>query len=216
MPMVTEVLPLALGVVVSPIAIAVVIALLMTRHARITAAGFVVGWAVGLFGMVVTYAWLADALGFDGTSSRPVLAVVELSAAGLLALLAVVQFFGGRGLASRSLRGLDGFRMPHAAALGVAGSVLGPKAILLTGIAGATIATGGRAHVWTAGAAFAVVGSIGVALPVVFSLVAPSRVSDGLVRARTWITVHDRAASAVSLIIVALVLVLDAVANRAV
>lgn len=214
--MVEEVLPIALGVVVSPVAIAAVIALLMTRGASITAGGFVVGWCAGLFAMVMAFAWLSDAVGFEGAGARPVLAIIELGAAGVLALLAVVQLWGGRGLAFRSLRGLDGFRMPHATALGFAGSALGPKSIILTGVAGATAATSSSAgHVWPAAAGFALVGSLGVAMPVLVYLVARERVGDALVRVRTWITAHDRATSVVALLVVAAVLVLDAVAGRA-
>lgn len=215
MPVVGELLPIALGVVVSPIAIAVVIALLMTRGASLTGSGFVLGWAVGLFALVLAFTWLSAAVGFTGARARPVLAVIELAAAGLAVALAAVQFFGRRGLAARSLRGLDEFRMPQAAVLGFAGSVLGPKIILLAGVAGATIAaSGGAAPVWTAAAVFALVGSIGVALPVVAYAVARGRAAGPLARARAWITRHDRAASAVSLLIVAVVLVLDATVSR--
>lgn len=213
--MFSELLPIAVGVIVSPVAIAAVIALLMTRGGSLTAVGFLVGWAAGVFAMVTLSAWLADVIGFDGTGARPVLALVEFAAAGLLVAVAAVQLFGGRGLASWSLSGLDGFRMPQAAALGFGGSVLGPKVILLTGIAGATIATTeGDPPAWPSALVFALIGSIGVALPVLVYLVARDRVGDALVRARSWITVHDRAASVVSLLIVAGVLVLDGVVNR--
>lgn len=214
--LVNEVLPIALGVVASPIAIAVVIALLMTRGASFTATGFVVGWCIGLFVMVMAFAWLSDAVGFEGAGARPVLAVIELSAAGLLVLIAVVQLFGGRGLASRSLRGLDGFRMPQAAAVGLGGSVLGPKSILLTGVAGATAATSTAAgHVWPAAAAFALVGSIGVATPVLVYLAARERVGGALVRVREWIAAHDRMTSVVSLLVVAAVLAVDGLTGHA-
>lgn len=213
--MFSELLPIAVGVVVSPVAIAVVIALLMTRGAVLAGAGFVVGWAVGLFALVMAFAALSATIGFTGARARPVLAVVELVVAGLAVGLAVLQIFGGRGLAARSLRGLDGFGMPRAALLGFGGSVLGPKIILLTGVAGATVAASGAiGQAWAAAAAFALVGSIGVALPVVVSLVARARAADVLGRARTWITRHDRAASIVSLLVVALILVLDASTGR--
>lgn len=212
--MFVELVPLAIGVIVSPIAIAAVIALLMTRGAAVTAAGFVVGWIAGLFVMVALFAWLAGALGFEGAGVRPVLAVVEISAAVVLAGAAAVQFSSGRGLAARSLRGLDRFRLRDAAVLGFAGSVLGPKVILLTGVAGVTISSWSASTAWGAVLGFALLGGIGVALPVAVFVVARGRAAGDLERARGWIVAHDRAASAGSLLIVALVLAADAVANR--
>jgi hypothetical protein len=211
---ISELVPIALGVVASPIAIVVVIALLMTRGAALSGAGFVVGWCAGLFAMVAAFAWLSHAVGFEGAAARPMLGVIEFAAAGLVAVVAVVQTFRGRGLATRSLRGLDNVRMPQATVLGLLGSVLGPKIILLTGIAGATLATqGSDGQVWMA-AAFALIGSVGVALPVLAALVAPERVGASLARVRAWIAGHDRVVSVVSLLVVASVLALDAASNR--
>lgn len=214
MPVFGQLLPIVLGVIVSPIAIAVVIALLMSRGRSVTGGGFVFGWAVGLFALTVGFAWLSLDLGVTGQGARPALAVVELVAAGLLVVVAVWQLLGRGGLATRSLRGLDGFRMPQATALGFAGAVFGPKTFLLSGVAGATVATWGSGRVWAPAAMFALLGSIGVALPVLLTLIARGRATQLLVRIRSWITAHDRATSVATALLVALVLVLDAVGSR--
>ncbi len=68
-PVLGELLPLAVGVAVSPIPIIAAILMLLGRHARTTSIGFAIGWLVGIVVAVAVFVALGSAVDLDGSSS---------------------------------------------------------------------------------------------------------------------------------------------------
>src|SRR3954469_2731014 len=83
-----ELLPLAIGVAVSPIPIIAVILMLLAPKAGGTSAGFLAGWVIGIVAATTVFLLLAGVLG-TGTGSGPSTAEswVQLALGALLLLL---------------------------------------------------------------------------------------------------------------------------------
>ncbi|UUT36730.1 GAP family protein [Microbacterium elymi] len=74
-----EILPLALGIAISPIPIIAAILMLLSPKARVTSVGFLLGWVAGIVVAVVVFTLLSSILPADDPSvSKPILGVVRL------------------------------------------------------------------------------------------------------------------------------------------
>jgi hypothetical protein len=69
-PVLGDLLPLAVGVAVSPIPIIEVILMLLAPKAGGTSAGFLVGWVVGIAGATTLFLLLAGTLDTGSAASR--------------------------------------------------------------------------------------------------------------------------------------------------
>src|SRR3954454_19401347 len=88
-----EILPLALGVAISPVPIIAAILMLLSPKAKSTSVGFLLGWVVGIVAAVVVFTLLASVLPeADGSTSKPVAGTVKNVLGGLLLLLAAKQW----------------------------------------------------------------------------------------------------------------------------
>ena len=65
-----DLLPLAVGIAISPLPIIAVILMLFTPKARVNGSAFAIGWVLGLLGVAVAVIALSGALDM-GTSSEP-------------------------------------------------------------------------------------------------------------------------------------------------
>src|SRR5688500_2865886 len=92
-PVLGDLLPLAVGVAVSPIPIIAVILMLLAPNAGGTSAGFLAGWVLGIAGATTLFLLLAGTLD-TGSGSEPSAAVswVKLGLGVLLLLLAAKQW----------------------------------------------------------------------------------------------------------------------------
>jgi len=68
-----EILPLALGVAISPVPIIAAILMLLSPKAKSTSVGFLLGWVLGIVAAVVVFTLLASVLpeADDDTSKPP-------------------------------------------------------------------------------------------------------------------------------------------------
>jgi hypothetical protein len=63
-----ELLPLAIGVAISPLPIIAAIVMLLTRRAGLTSLGLLVGWVVGIVVATVVFVFVASTVGLDESS----------------------------------------------------------------------------------------------------------------------------------------------------
>jgi threonine/homoserine/homoserine lactone efflux protein len=197
---VAALLPLALGVALSPVPIVAVILMLATPRARTNGPAFAVGWVAGLILVtLVTLVVAGDAHDKDSTSSE-VLSWMSLVLGILFLAIAAWQW------AVRPKRGVPPTMPKWVAAvddfsprgsLGLGGLLSGanPKNLALTLAAAASIA---QAELDTdrtavAGAGFVFVGSLSVAGPVILFLVAPNRAARPLDAVKDFMTAHNTA-----------------------
>src|SRR5919112_2139748 len=132
-----DLLPLAIGVAISPIPIIAVILMLLAPKAGGTSAGFLIGWLVGIAGVTTVFLLLAGVLDL-GSSTEPSAAAswVELALGVLLLLLAARQWQGRpepgvEPALPKWMAAIDTFTAGKAAGLGLLLSAVNPKNLLL-------------------------------------------------------------------------------------
>ncbi len=146
-----DLLPLAVGVAVSPVPIIAVILMLLAPRATAASVGFAVGWVIGI--VVVTTITLAVASGADidsASDSGPSTgaAWVELVLGVLLLAIAVKQWRGRprpgeEAKLPKWMAAIDHFNAGKALGLGFLLSAINPKNLLMCVGAGIAVAGGG-------------------------------------------------------------------------
>jgi hypothetical protein len=216
-------LPLAVGIALSPIPIIAVVLMLTSRRAKVNGPVFVLGWLVGLGVVGAIVLSIAGPAGAS-TSGGPATWVSWVKIVlGVLLLLVAVRQFRGRP------RGDDEPQMPKwmasidrttpFAALGLAVLLSGanPKNLLLAVSGGATIAQtgipGGQQAI--AYLVFALIGTLGVGIPVVIYFALGKRSDTVLGGLKDWMSQHNAVIMTVLCLIIAAKLIGDAIGSLA-
>ncbi|MFZ2509730.1 MAG: GAP family protein [Gordonia sp. (in: high G+C Gram-positive bacteria)] len=208
-PLVGELLPLGLGVAISPIPIIAAILMLLGQHARTTSVGFALGWVTGIVAVTVLLVYLSGAIAGDGGSHSQV-AWLKLVIGVLLVALGVRNWRGRDGAATTpkwmstidSLRPIAGFGM------GLALAAVNPKNLLLCVGAGTAIGTAGLTGGDEAVAivVFSAIAAASVLGPVLAYQIAADRLAAPLDRLRAWLQEHNQAVMAVLLLVLGVTL----------
>jgi hypothetical protein len=200
-----QILPLAVGVALSPVPIIAVALMLMSQRARLNGPLFVIGWLIGLavIGVVV----LAVAGPGDASShGKPATWVSVLKLVlGLLLLLVAVRQWHGRPRpgheveAPKWMGSIERFTPGKAVGAGAVLSGANPKNLLLAiGAAAAIAQTGiGSGDQAIAYVVFALIATVGVATPVVMFFALGDRSQRILGGLRDWMGQHNAVIMAV-------------------
>ena len=214
-------LPLAVGIALSPIPIIAVVLMLTSARARVNGPAFVLGWLAGL-GIVGAIVLVLAGPAGASTSSGPATWVSWVKIVlGILLLLVAVRQFRGRP------HGGDQPHMPGwmatidktkpVAALGLAAALAGanPKNLLLAVAGAATIAQTGipGSQQAIAYVVFAVIGTLGVGVPVLLYFTLGKRSETVLARLKDWMTQHNAVIMAVLCLVIAAKLIGDAIGS---
>ena len=205
-----EVLPLALGIAISPIPVIAIILMLITPKARSNGLAFLVGWMAGLlvvggFALVV-----ADAAGLSASSgsSSQASAVIRLALGLFLLVIAVRQWRsrpkpGEEAVLPKWMQSLDTFTPGKSLGLGALLSGVNPKNLALNLAAASVIATAGQSTGDQAVALLFVVavGSVSIILPVVIYFAGGDKSTDVLNGWKAWLSEHNAAIMAVLLLV---------------
>ncbi|MFD6860501.1 GAP family protein [Rhodococcus sp. NPDC060090] len=204
-----EVLPLAVGVAISPIPIVAVILMLLSRNARATSSGFGLGWVVGILAVTGIMILLSGSLTpeDDGESSTGWAKVIL----GLLLILLAFKQWHSRADTTppKWMQALDEFTFIKAAGLGLALSAVNPKNLLLCASAGVTIGTAGLSSgnavvVWLV---FTILAACSVLVPVIGYAFAAERLADTLDAAKNWLQANNHMVMAIVLLIMGVTVV---------
>jgi threonine/homoserine/homoserine lactone efflux protein len=88
-----EILPLAVGIAISPIPIIAAILMLLSPKAKTTSVGFLLGWVAGIVVAIVLFTLLSSVLPQQTSSgSSPVAGVIKIILGALLLFLAAKQW----------------------------------------------------------------------------------------------------------------------------
>lgn len=205
-----DILPLALGVAISPIPIIAAILMLLSPKARVTSVGFLLGWVAGIVIAVTVFTLLASVLPSGGTdASNPVKGVIDLVLGVLLLLLALRQW-RGRPKAGEDprlpkwMQAIDQVTFAKALGLGFLLSAVNPKNLLLAAAAGSDIGSSGAdgATIAVAIAVFTVVAASTILIPVVGYLLAADRLEAPLAALRGWLAKENAVIMAVLLLVI--------------
>lgn len=210
-----DVLPLALGVAISPIPIIAAILMLLSPQARSTSVGFLLGWVLGIVVAVVVFTALASVLPEkDPDASQPIAGVVKILLGAGLLFLALKQWKsrpkeGAEPVLPAWMSAIDTMTATRALMLGFLLSAVNPKNLLMAAAAGVTI---GSAEL-TFGAitlsivVFVLIAAASVALPVIAYLLAHDKMAAPLERLRKWLVGNNATVMAVLLLVIGVVMV---------
>jgi threonine/homoserine/homoserine lactone efflux protein len=209
-----DLLPLALGVAISPVPIIAVILMLLAPKAGGTSAGFLLGWVLGVVVATVVFVVLAEVAGL-GASAGPSTASswIKIVLGALLLVLAVMQWRsrpaeGEEPALPSWMAAIDTFTPVKAAGLGFLLSAVNPKNLAMAVAAGVTI--GGAAlavgQAVIAVAVFTVLAASTVALPVIVYAVAADLMHKPLDSLRGWLVHNNATVMSVLLAVIGVVL----------
>lgn len=210
-----EILPLALGVAISPIPIIAAILMLLSPKARVTSVGFLLGWIAGIVLAVTVFTLLASVIPpSDPDQASPVRGTIQLLLGALLLLLAARNWRarprpGQEAAMPKWMHAIDTISFFGALGLGLLLSAVNPKNLMMGAAAGTDI---GSADLSTSDAVliiavFTLIAASTVAIPVIGYLIAAKRLREPLDRLRAWLAHENAVIMAVLLLVIGVVLI---------
>jgi hypothetical protein len=205
-----DLLPIAVGVAISPVPVIAVILMLFAPHAGTASVAFLIGWVVGLTAVVVVVSLVVDPVDSSTASEPSTFASVLKIVLGAAAVLLGVSEWRHRPRDGEPaelpgwMAAVDRVGAGKALGMGVLLSAVNPKNLTLCLAAGVVIGSGGLSvgETVVAVAVFVALGSVTVAGPVVAYLVAPERMRGPLDELRGWLTAHNAAVMTVLLLVI--------------
>jgi threonine/homoserine/homoserine lactone efflux protein len=202
------ILPSALGVALSPVPIIAVILMLGTPRAKSNGLAFAVGWVLGLVVVSVIVVLLASGSDTPDSGASTTVDIIKLLLGLLFLVMAAGQWrkrprAGVEPAMPRWMSSIDNFNALTSLGLGALLSGVNPKNLALTLAAAASIAqaglTGGQTTISIA--IFVIIGSVTVAGPVLFYLVAPVKAARPLTSIKQFMSDHNAVIMMVVLLI---------------
>ncbi|MFE3291960.1 GAP family protein [Rhodococcus sp. NPDC059234] len=210
-----DILPLALGVAISPIPIIAAILMLLTPKAGSTATSFTAGWVLGIAGGYAVLVVVASVAGLSTSSGGNATSATIKIVLGVLLLLLAAKQWRGRPAPGKQpqmpawLAAIDKVTPAKAFGLGVLLSVVNPKNLLM--IVGAAVAVAqlgvNGATLTVAGVVFTVLAASTVAIPVIAYFAARDRVTGWLNSLKAWLTANNAAVMATLLLVIGVVMI---------
>ena len=213
-------LPNAVGILLSPLAVVAVVLLLLSPRASGNGLAFLAGWALGLTLVgALTLLVIEEPAGSAGRQPLWALALRLAIAAGLL-------YLAYRSFAKRPRRGetprlpgwmsaIDSFSTTRSFSVAAAAAAVKPKNLLLTAAAMIDLALAGLPAGQSAlvFAVFVALSSLGIAVPVVYALSGGERAQRSLTAWRAWLQAHNAVIVAVVLALLGVKVLLEALAG---
>lgn len=209
------ILPLALGIAISPIPIIAAILMLLSPKAKGTSVGFLLGWVLGIVVAVVVFTLLGSIIpASDPDASKPIAGTIQIVLGALLLLLALKQWRSRpKGDAEppmpKWMAAIDQLTAVKGAGLGFLLSAVNPKNLLMAVAAGVAIGTGGLSggEATLAIVIFTVIAACSVAVPVIAYLIASAKMAGPLESLRHWLVHNNATVMAVLLLVIGVVLI---------
>ncbi|MBS1676351.1 MAG: GAP family protein [Actinobacteria bacterium] len=214
-----QVLPLAVGVALSPVPIIGVTLMLATPRARSNGLAFIGGWIAGLAIAGAAFLLLSSGAGAsEGSEPADWVGVVKLALGALLLLVAARQWRGRPRAGAEApmpkwMQSIDGFRAPKAAGLAVLLAAVNPKNLLLVIAAAAAISQTGVAAGQQALAlgVFVLIGTVGPGAPLAIYFLLGDRSREVLDELRSWMTQNNATIMAVLCLVIGAKLIGDGI-----
>lgn len=208
-----ELLPLAVGVAISPVPIIAVIIMLFAPRAGGTSAGFLVGWVLGIVGAVVGFMLVAGLTDIGDSDEPSALASwIKLLLGVLFVVLAVGQWRKRPhdDVAAELpgwMKAIDKVTPAKAVGLGLLLSAANPKNLAMAIAAGVIIADGGLTGGEQAAGVmvFTLVAASTVTVPVIAYALAETRMRGPLGDLKSWLEVNNATVMSVLLVVLGVV-----------
>ena len=209
------ILPLALGIAISPIPIIAAILMLLSPKAKGTSVGFMIGWVLGIVVAVVVFTLLATIIpATDPDAAKPIAGVIKILLGAGLLFLALKQWRGrpkdGEAAAlPKWMSAIDSMTTMRGAVLGFLLSAVNPKNLLMAAGAGVLIGTAGLSggEITLTIVIFTLIAACSVAVPVIAYLLASKQMAAPLESLRGWLVQNNATVMAVLLLVIGVVLI---------
>ena len=194
-----DILPLAIGIAISPIPIIAVILMLITPKARSNGLAFLAGWLLGLAVVATIVLIVANTAGVS-TSSGPsrTVSAIKLALGVLLLVVAWRQWRkrpkpGEEAPLPKWMKALDRFTPGRALAIAALLSGVNPKNLVLNVTAAADVAQAGLSGIDQAIVmiVFVLVASLGIITPVAVYFAMGDRSESVLAEWKTWLSANN-------------------------
>lgn len=204
-------LPLAVGVAVSPIPIIAAILMLLSQRAGSVSSGFAVGWTLGIIVATVIFVLLSSVLQQSDADSSSVISWTKI-ALGVLLLAFGVKAWRGRDAEHATpkwMQAIDNMTAAKALGLGFALSAINPKNLMMCIAAGISIGSAllPVGQIAVAVAVFTVIAASTVCVPVIGYLLAADRLRGPLSELKVWLQDNNDAVMSVLVLVIGVVLI---------
>jgi len=204
-----ELLPLAVGIAVSPMPIIAAILMLLSKRAGSTSIGFLIGWVLGIVVATGIFTALSGTLQSGGEPSS--------SSSWIKIVLGLLLFsLGARQWRARKaphdtpkwMAAIDDFTFVKSLGLAFVLSAVNPKNLIMAAGAGVIIGSAGLSIGAEIGAiaVFTVIAGSTVAVPVVGYLVAKEKMRGPLDRLKIWLQTNNTAVMGMLILVIGTVL----------
>ncbi len=222
--LILQLIPLVLGIALSPLAIMALVAILVSPRARANGVAFLIGWSVGAVGVPLLGLWLFSVLAVHELQDPPLWVAVLRILVGLLLIAAAVWTYRRgrahvRAMAAATtpqevaraapqlpgwLQTVSTFRPGRTALLGAGIFILNPVDASCALIAALDITLSGldTGTVIAVVIVFCLISILPIAIPVLYVLVRGAKAQPTLDRLRNWIAGHTSALNAALLLVI--------------
>ncbi|MGW9631827.1 GAP family protein [Agromyces sp. NPDC055520] len=215
------ILPLAVGIAISPIPIIAAILMLLSPKAKGTSVGFLIGWVLGIVVAVVLFTLLASIIPEQNPdAAKPIAGVIKIILGAGLLLLAVKQWRsrpkpGEEPALPKWMSAIDQLTAAKGLGLGFLLSAVNPKNLLMAAGAGVIIGTGGLSggEITLVVVIFTLIAACSVAIPVIAYLLASKKMAAPLESLRGWLVHNNATVMAVLLLVIGVVMIGKGIGN---
>jgi threonine/homoserine/homoserine lactone efflux protein len=205
----TELIPLALVVALSPLSIIPAVLVLHTPRPRPTGLAFLAGWLIGLAALTAIFLEVSSLLGGLGDKPPGWASWLRIVVGAVLIVFGVYRWLTRKKSAHTPgwIQRLSKLTPVRAAAAAVALTVVNPKVLFICAAAGLAIGTAGldtATNVWIAVAWYVAVAGSTVAIPILAYAVSGDRLDESLTRLKDWMERQHAALVAAILIVIGL------------
>ena len=204
-----EILPLAVGIAISPIPIIAAILMLLSPKAQGHQRRIPVGWLVGIIAAIVVFTLLSSVLPQPADGPSTVAGVIKIVLGALLLLLAVKQWRsrpakGETAALPKWMAAIDSMTPGKALGLGFVLSAVNPKNLLMAASAGLVIGGAGLSVGEDVAviAVFTVIAASTVLVPVIAYLAASAKMARAAGATGVWLVDNNATIMAVLLLVI--------------
>ena len=215
-----EILPLAVGIAISPIPIIAAILMLLSPCAKRTSMGFLIGWLAGIVVAVVLFTLLTSVIPQDNAGPSPVAGVIKIILGALLLFLAIKQWRtrpaeGEQASMPKWMSAIDAMTAGKALGLGFLLSAVNPKNLLMAISAGVIVGSADLAvgQIAVVIIIFVLLAASTVLIPVIGYLIASARLAGPLDKLREWLVENNALIMAVLLLVIGVSVIGKGLAN---
>ncbi|MGV0723893.1 GAP family protein [Mycolicibacterium elephantis] len=213
----TELIPLALVIALSPLSIIPAVLVLHTPRPRPAGLAFLVGWLVGIAALTTMFLGVSSLLGGLGNKPPGWASWLRIIVGAALIVFGIYRWLMRKKSAHmpRWMQSMGKLTPSRAGGTALALTVVNPKVLFICAAAGLAIGTAGlgTSTAWIAVVWFVVVAASTVAIPILGYAVSGDRLDDALARLKDWMEQQHAVLMAVILVVIGLMVLYKGIHN---